>query len=135
MFVADFIGRANFLDVFVHDVSPKTATVSVLGREWAVGKHPAVGAEGAVTLLVRPESVRLAPTDAADVAGSTGWVLSSMFYGDSIEYEVETEAGNITVSVPDPHGDQTFAPGQYLDVSFEQERAWLLPLSGESDHP
>ena len=129
VFVADFIGRANFLDVDVHDVTDTQAVVSVLGREWTVEKHPTVRVGDAVTLLVRPESVRLSPTDSTTVEGSTGRVLSSMFYGESIEYDIETEAGNIVVSVADPHAHEVFEQGDFLDVGFEAGRTWLLPAS------
>ena len=131
VFVADFIGRANFLDVDVQALDDGSARVSVLGRQWTVPSHPGVAGDGPVTLLVRPESVRLSPTDGRDVTGSVGRVLSSMFYGESIEYDIETEAGNLVVSVADPHAHETFAPGDFLDVGFEEGRAWLMPVGDE----
>lgn len=131
VFVADFIGRANFLDVSVHDVAGTDADVSVLGQRWTVPKHAAVDAGSSVTLMVRPESVRLTPTEGHAVGGSVGRVLSSMFYGQSIEYDIETEAGNLVVSVADPHAHETFSPGDFLDVGFEAGRAWLMPVEGD----
>ena len=131
VFVADFIGRANFLDVDVQALDDGSARVSVLGRQWTVPSHPDVAVDAPVTLLVRPESVRLSPTDGRDVTGSVGRVLSSMFYGESIEYDIETEAGNLVVSVADPHAHETFAPGDFLDVGFEEGRAWLMPVGDE----
>ncbi|GAA4121596.1 spermidine/putrescine ABC transporter ATP-binding protein PotA [Knoellia locipacati] len=131
VFVADFIGRANFLDVDVQGIEDGSARVSVLGRQWTVPSHPEVEVDAPVTLLVRPESVRLSPTDGRAVTGSVGRVLSSMFYGESIEYDIETEAGNLVVSVADPHAHETFSPGDYLDVGFEEGRAWLMPVGDE----
>jgi iron(III) transport system ATP-binding protein len=130
VFVADFIGRANFLDVEVQSLAGGRAEVSALGREWTVPAHPGVDPDTHPTLLVRPESVRIGPTDATAVGGSVGRTLSSMFYGEAIEYEIETEAGNLVASVADPHADQTFEPGQLLDVGFEEGRAWLMPVPG-----
>ena len=132
VFVADFIGRANFLDVDVHAVTDSDADVSVLGQRWTVPKHAAVGIDGSVTLMVRPESVRLTATSGSAVGGSVGRVLSSMFYGQSIEYDIETEAGNLVVSVADPHAHETFSPGDFLDVGFEAGRAWLMPVEGDN---
>lgn len=128
VFVADFIGRANFVDVVVSAWQDTTATISALGREWTVPTHSGARDAEQVTLLVRPESVRLARTDAQEIAGGVGRVLSSMFFGETIEYEIETEAGNLQVSVADPHADQTFEPGAMLSVGFEAPRTWLLPL-------
>ncbi|MBM6401820.1 ABC transporter ATP-binding protein [Phycicoccus sonneratiae] len=130
VFVADFIGRANFLDAEVSDVGPDTARITVLGREWTVPRHPDATADSAPALLVRPESVRLRPAREDSVGGSTGRTISSMFYGQSVEYDIETEAGNIVASVADPHEDQTFEPGDLVDVSFEAARTWLLPVPG-----
>ena len=129
VFVADFIGRANFLDVDVHALTEDGAEVGVLGKRWTVGKHRAVAAGDAVTLMVRPESVRLTATEAREVGGSVGRVLSSMFYGQAIEYDIETEAGNLVVSVADPHAHETFSQGDFLDVGFEAGRAWLMPVA------
>ena len=131
VFVADFIGRANFLDVDVQEVDGSTARVYVLGKPWTVPMHPEVAVDSPVTLLVRPESVRLSPTDERTVAGSVGRVLSSMFYGESIEYDIETEAGNLVVSVADPHAHETFGAGDFLDVGFEEGRAWLMPVGSD----
>ena len=58
-----------------------------------------------------------------------GRVLSSMFYGEAIEYDIETEAGNLVVSVADPHAHETFSQGDFLDVGFEEGRAWLMPVA------
>ncbi|MDO5696583.1 MAG: ABC transporter ATP-binding protein [Dermatophilus congolensis] len=134
VFVADFIGRANFLDVTVHSVDAGRGRIDVLGRPWLVPAHPDVALGAASTLLVRPESVRLSKwsgPDGAEVGGAVGRTLSSMFYGESIEYEIETEAGNIVAAVPDPHADQTFEPGELVEVAFEEGRTWLMPLDGE----
>ena len=98
VFVADFIGRANFLDATITDLGGEQAEISVLGRD--DGAAPSrVPPDAPSTLLVRPESVRLRATDATEVGGSVGRMLSSMFYGESIEYEIETEAGNLVAFV------------------------------------
>ena len=129
VFVADFIGRANFLDVEVGQVGADDARITVLGREWSVPRHPDADGHGPATLLVRPESVRLASVDEQEVGGGVGRVVASMFYGESIEYEIETESGPLVVMVADPHDAQTFAPGDRVSVGFEANRAWLLPAA------
>ena len=66
------------------------------------------------------------------VGGAYGVCIGRMFYGESIEYEIETESGNITATIPDPHADQTFGPGDLVEVGFEAGRAWLLPVDGSA---
>lgn len=145
VFVADFIGRANFLNVTVGHLTTDAATIHVLGREWVVPRHPDVTSTGPVTLLVRPESVRVRATapgagtggggagTGGGGGGGEGTIVSSMFYGESIEYDVRTDAGTLVVAVADPHEEQIFSPGDIVNVEFEQERAWLLPGTPRTD--
>ena len=131
MFVADFIGRANFLDVTAAEVDGDRSRIEALGRSWQVPTHPDVRPGERARLLVRPESVRLQRSSASEVGGGIGRTLSSMFYGESIEYDVETEAGNIVVAIADPHEDETFAEGEFVEVAFEAARTYLLPLGSD----
>jgi len=132
VFVADFIGRANFLDVEVESLEGESAAVHVLGRSWTVPAHPDVTSDGRTTLLVRPESVRLKRSEGTEVGGTVGRTLSSMFYGESIEYDIETEAGTMVVAIADPHEDETFEEGEFVEVSFEAPRTYLLPVEPDA---
>ncbi len=125
VFVADFIGRANFLAVHdVREAGEGRASLSVIGREVTVPSHPEA-LDGAATLLVRPESVRLtAPTD--DRAAN-GTVAMTVFYGESVEYTVDTDDGQIVAVVVDPDVDRILQPGSPVVVGFEEARSWLLP--------
>ena len=85
---------------------------------------------------MRPESVRVRAGAAGATGGdgsSGGTIVSSMFYGESIEYDVRTDAGTLVVAVADPHEEQIFAPGDVVEVEFEEERAWLLPGTARTD--
>ena len=132
VFVADFIGRANFLPVVsaVAGVEEGTATVTVLGDEFVTDAAPTAFTASRQVLLVRPESVRLTVAYVQEISGRRGRVLSSVFYGDMVEYVVETEQGNITAVKSDPDVAYIFQVGDYVDVSFEQKRSWLLPADG-----
>ena len=98
VFVADFIGRANFLDVLAAEpAGDSLATVTVLGERIAVQAHPRALASTDSVLLVRPESMRVRrfSDDDEEIGGNHGRVLSAVFYGESVEYEIETEVGSI----------------------------------------
>jgi iron(III) transport system ATP-binding protein len=132
VFVADFIGRANFLDTEIVELIPgigsPRASVVALGSSYTVPAHDDVQASSHVCLMVRPESVILAPApDARDVAGNRGRVLKSVFYGAWVEYEIETVGGNVTAVIHDPAPGDILNAGTFVQVSFEQDRAWLLP--------
>ncbi|BDZ40197.1 ABC transporter ATP-binding protein [Microbacterium suwonense] len=135
VFVADFIGRANFLDASVVG-EPKDGMVRVhaLGRRIEVPCHPDVIADSDVLLMVRPESVRLERVDPDDVIDTTsdvrddhGRVLSVMFHGDTVEYDIETDSGTIVASVSDPTMDGMFAPMDVVRVVVPSDRGWVLP--------
>lgn len=131
VFVADFIGRANFLEVAVKEYTADGhALVDVLGRTVSVPAHPNAASAQDVVLLVRPESVRL--TSVADrgdkpLSGGEGRVVTSVFFGDTVEYEVDTELGKIAAVVSDPRVNEIHDEGVEVEVSFNAERSWLLP--------
>jgi iron(III) transport system ATP-binding protein len=133
VFVADFIGQANFLDVTRFALrgtgETVTASVNLLGADCDVPAHSEVTPDSSVVLLVRPESVsvRKLSGEAQEVGASAGRILSSVFYGAWIEYDVETESGNMTAMVYDPAPGDIMPAGTIVSVSFEAERAWLMP--------
>jgi iron(III) transport system ATP-binding protein len=134
MFVADFIGRANFLDAELETVhGDGTATVTVLGAGMRVPAHPALAAGDSVQLLVRPESVRLSAEAAEQsdaLMGDVGRVLNAVFYGSTVEYEIETDSGNLIVSVADPIAAEVLTPQSEVHIQLRADRAWLLPDNG-----
>ncbi|SEA77942.1 iron(III) transport system ATP-binding protein [Bowdeniella nasicola] len=133
-FVADFIGRANFLSAEVLHKAGDSATVKVLEREFTIPAHPDVEVGRPALVLVRPESVRLEKVAANgstnNVVGDHGQVLAAVFYGENVEYEVETEHGTIVVIESDPDPAQIHEEGSEVRVDFNSERSWLLPSQG-----
>jgi iron(III) transport system ATP-binding protein len=82
-FVADFIGDANLMKG------------AVSGGVFAAGglALPVAGGDGAATLSIRPERIRLAPNGADRVVTAT-------YLGSRMEYVVATGAGELLVSRP-----------------------------------
>ena len=137
VFVADFVGRANFVPAQAQEVGEDSmAEIEALGQKIRV--HSSEGAKEAVregketVVLVRPESMRIQPTDEkpATLTGSLGQVVTSIFYGETVEYEIETEFGSLVCVVSDPRAEDLLEEGQYVRLGIEAEKAWLLP-SGE----
>lgn len=138
VFVADFVGRANFLNVEVVQVGESgPVTVKALGETLVVpceeGARRAATQGEDVALMVRPESLRLEAVAEAPQAltGSLGQIATSVFYGETVEYEIETEFGSIVCVVSDPKSEDLFEEGQVVRVQIEQDKAWLLE-SGET---
>jgi iron(III) transport system ATP-binding protein len=120
-FVADFIGRANFIDAEVLASGDGMADVSVLGQRIrlpaATGQVPG----SVATVVVRPESIRL--------GGGTlrARVRRSMFLGPLVEYELAL--GDEVVMAVDPEwmGHGLHPEGEEVEVSLSPEQAYLLP--------
>ena len=134
VFVADFVGRANFVPAQAQEVGEDgMAEIEALGQKIRV--HSSEGAKEAVregketVVLVRPESMRIQPTDEkpATLTGSLGQVVTSIFYGETVEYEIETEFGSLVCVVSDPRAEDLLEEGQYVRLGIEAEKAWLLP--------
>ncbi len=127
VFVADFIGRANFLKVDAASSEGEgRAKVAVLGEEFSTPAAPDT-LSGQSVLLVRPESIRLARATGQSIGGRVGRVLSAVFFGESVEYIVETAQGNVTAVEADPDEVDMLDPGDFVEVGFEHKRTWLLP--------
>ncbi len=129
VFVADFIGISNFLEVAsVEASSAGLAKVAVLGKEIDVPAH-----EDALTtksiLLVRPESIRVKRVQGSNqtIAGTQGRVKQVVFYGEHVEYRIETELGIIIAVASDPIFEEIVKVGEFAEFSFDPMRSWLLP--------
>ncbi|MCV0012212.1 ABC transporter ATP-binding protein [Mobiluncus mulieris] len=135
VFVADFVGRANFVSAEIlekpavqdGDDTGKGVLVSVkaLNQEVRVHAHPSALDAQHVTLLIRPESIRLKRPE-GDSSPLVGTVQAAVFYGETVEYEVDTAYGTVVCVEADPDEDKIFQEGDKVAVSFETERAWLL---------
>ena len=88
MFVAQFIGRVNLVGGRLEQTSTDGASVRALGRLFKIREVPAgVAGGGRVCLVLRPEAIELQRAAASDAAPAR--VLSRMFLGEKIEYELE----------------------------------------------
>jgi iron(III) transport system ATP-binding protein len=120
-FVADFIGRANFVDGTVQSVTDGSIEIDLLGQRLHVPASPGhvVGAQA--TVVVRPESVRVGSGELrASVRGST-------FLGSMVEYELETDGEAVLAVDPDWMSRGLYAPGERVAWSLMTSHAYALP--------
>ena len=91
-FVADFIGRANFVDgVVVDSISApgRCAVETSLGVQVCESDTARSGGEK-VRVVLRPERIELCEVESADDGRARGVVRSAVYQGDSVDYEVES---------------------------------------------
>lgn len=132
VFVADFIGSANFLEADMKSVQGGLARVEVLGQTREVAAAEGVSDVSTHVVLVRPESVhvRRIADDPQGVVGNHGRVIRAVFYGAVVEYEIETDSGSIVAVCSDPDEGMILKPGDLVEVDFSPDRGWLLAEPG-----
>lgn len=123
-FVADFIGRANFVPATVRDRRNGTLTVDALGALLVVPAPDAAFAPGAdVTLVVRPEMVAV---DAAS-PHAQATVRRAAFLGSTVEYDLEIAGQLLTVAEHDPRHAQVYPEGAIVPVRLLEDVLYVLP--------
>jgi iron(III) transport system ATP-binding protein len=130
-FVAEFIGMANLFSAKVMDVDADgslRADVSLGSgratlRGVPTGAHAAPGT--AVSVLIRPEDVEVAPAGGARHANTLeGTVVSAVYMGSYVEYHVDVGGSRMRVhagaGAPYRHGDRValgFPPASCLCIA------------------
>ncbi|MEY3165984.1 MAG: hypothetical protein RLZZ291_501 [Actinomycetota bacterium] len=128
VFVADFIGRSNFLKVEnAKKARSGKATVVVGGVELEVASQENALSSKHPVLLVRPESISVTASKSAKPGKSEGVVSNVVFYGNHVEYTLDTDEGVILAVVSDPIYEEIVPVGKVAKYSFDEDRAWLLP--------
>lgn len=125
-FVADFIGRAEFIDGVVVEQNEAVLIVKALGEvvtlknvKGTFSKHQEV------TLIVRPEMVRVKKSGEL----FKGVVKRAVFLGDVIEYDVEVN-GKLLIGVEtDPSVIVLFNEGEEVTVGFSEGSIQVLPMA------
>lgn len=113
-FVADFVGLANFVDADV--VAP--GRVRANGLDLAIG--PVAPLRGRVTLVLRPEAIRIhsqPPARAENVM--RGQITAMSFLGTLARYWVTVNGMAWTVDVPSP-GEGVLSGEVFLEIPRER---------------
>lgn len=94
-FVAQFVGKVNLLDAEVIGASGDGIALSVGHWRVCAPAHPDMGSGPEVTIAVRPEAIRLVPTEFDATAGNAleGTVVGRSFAGNLIQLVVALDGG------------------------------------------
>ncbi|HEY3475829.1 MAG TPA: ABC transporter ATP-binding protein [Anaerolineales bacterium] len=123
-FVANFIGRANFIDGVVLAQNHSTLTVRSLGETVTLSNIKREFREGEeVTLIVRPEMIQTKKTGGL----YHGIVQRATYLGDVIEYAVDVDGSSILSVETDPHITELFPEGEQVTLSFAEDCIQVLP--------
>jgi iron(III) transport system ATP-binding protein len=129
-FVANFIGRANFIDGVVLNQKNSRLTVRSLGESITLSNIKREFREGEpVTLIVRPEMIQIKKKGGL----YQGTVRQSVYLGDMIEYAVDVDGVSILGTETDPHVIELFPEGENVTVDFAQDTIQVLPAGKKVD--
>ena len=120
-FVADFIGRANFLQAEVVAVEGDSTEVAVLGQRMRVPAADGQRVGETATVVVRPESIRLGSGELRAT------VRRSTFLGPLVEYELLMGDAVVVAVDPDWMGHGLHGVGEEVACSFRPDQAYVLP--------
>ncbi len=123
-FVADFIGRANFLESTVRDRHDGYLALDVLGTTVTVAAQAGGFTAGqSATLVLRPEMVEIDPPQPS----VTGVVRRAAYLGNVIEYEIEAGGQTLAVVERDPRRMALHPEGQEVGLRFLEDCLYVLP--------
>ena len=127
-FVANFIGRANFVVADVKDIHSSAVVVDVFGSQLALSKDYANRAlPDRATLVIRPEMIQVNPPD--PILQAT--IRRASFLGNSIDYEIEVHGQLLTAVETDPMKMAVIPEGTQVGIGVCSECIHLLPEDEE----
>jgi iron(III) transport system ATP-binding protein len=127
-FVADFVGRVNFLAGERLDAGTVRVRLGAVTADLAVAGGPRADAEP-LLVVIRPEAIRLAPAAGAGPAQARGRIRRAVYLGNVAEYEVEAGPVTLLVSVANPVAGGLFGEGEQVAIALPTDPVALVPGS------
>ena len=122
-FVADFIGRANFIDGTVADGRPGALAVKVFDQIIYLTTVKEGFREGTqLTLIARPEMIQVGPQGEL-----VGIVRRAAYLGDKFDYDIEVGGQLLTAVDTDPHHTVMFTEGESVGLTLLADCIHVLP--------
>lgn len=122
-FVADFIGRANFIQTEAESIAGGEATVRLLGQTVRVPITEAVVSSKKLTAVLRPKGLKLR----RDTSLQQVTIEQVMYLGSEVEYLVDVDGQSIIVVDSDPRAEEIFDAGERVGLDFFANTVHLLP--------
>ena len=123
-FVADFMGKANFVESKINRISGNQVTVDCLGKDLTLNKNPFMDCKvgDTVTCMIRPEFLSINSNGMY-----AGLVRRSTYLGTHVEYEIEI-AGTTLIMIDNQVLDNGIHNvGETLNLSLREKNVGLLP--------
>ncbi len=122
-FVADFIGRANFVQATVRERRDGQLVLDALGATLTAPTSTEYAQGQVVTLVARPEMIEI-DSPQAQVQGV---VRRAAYLGSVIEYDVEVGGQLLSLVEHDPRRTTIHPEGKAVKVRFLEDCLYVLP--------
>jgi iron(III) transport system ATP-binding protein len=122
-FVAEFIGKANFIAAEVCEVRGSIAVVSALGAMLNIRSYNGISVGDKGSLVVRPEAIELVSHSAGK---HQGLVRYATYLGARITYQVDIGGDILTVDVTNPQQRSAISVGTQVGIDLQEEAIHLL---------
>ena len=122
-FVADFIGRANFIEATVREQRNGQLVLDALGATLTASTSTEYATGQVVTLVARPEMIEIDSPQ----AHTQGTVRRVVYLGNVIEYDVQVGGQLLSLVEHDPRRTTIHPEGQAVKVRFLEDCLYVLP--------
>jgi len=132
-FVASFVGLANQLAGRISDAAPGgryEVDLDHLGRRLAHGP-PGLAGGTPVSVVVRPEDLRLTPAADTQSGPAAATVVDVAFLG--AHRTVRLDAGALGQLAAIGQGQSAIAPDDKVVLSWADDDAWAVPAAAEAE--
>ncbi len=125
-FVADFIGRVNFIESRARaNASGGTVEVDLFGSTHQLTSVDKNFGEGDRVLIVaRPESIELAGKGRLKIPA---FIREAVYLGSQMNYRLTVGDQEITADMPDPQLHSVYKEGEEISISFNDQSLHVLP--------
>ena len=124
-FVADFIGKSNFIKCSITDNSASDAAVEITGKTVKVpnpGKHIKEIRNNPV-IVIRPEYIKVRDAGAGMFPGR---VEKTVFYGNYVQYDILFNSQMLRVEAYCPQEIKIYSPGSEVSFDFDLKSIRVL---------
>ncbi len=119
-FVANFIGKANFVTGKIEKITDSTTDVNLEGVTYTLNEKANVGVGDTVKVVIRPDAVNTAKKD------YSAKVVKSIFMGDSHDYWVEFGGKEFEFSDYYPATKKVYNTGETITFGFDEDSIHIL---------
>ena len=122
-FVADFVGKVNFVPVTIGESRGDDTSIELFGQQMIVPRVPYLAGETHLA-VVRPEELQLVPADSGFIRGE---VAVRTYLGSVVEYDISLADGSTLMAIEyNPKARQPFEVGDVAGISFDLSNLHLL---------